>query len=59
MPEGKHFDIVEKINIMAWHFGNEPAKEITTRLNRDLTVHRNIPLKKDLSITATLMPPKE
>jgi hypothetical protein len=51
--------LLKSSKIMAKHFEKEPAKEITTRLNRDLAMIRNIPLNMDLPIIAMLLLPKE
>jgi hypothetical protein len=57
MPRGKHFDVVEKSKIMAWHFEKVPAKEITACLNRNVsTVFKIICENKVLPITKDRRP---
>jgi transposase len=60
MPRGKQFDIGEKAKVMAWFYVGISAKEIASRLQRDVSgIRKVINQNKALPLTATPLPPKK
>jgi transposase len=60
MPRGKQFDVGEKAKVMAWFYEGISAKEIASRLQRDVSGNRKVINQvKALPLTATPPPPKK
>ncbi len=59
-PKGKQFDVGKKAKVMAWFYEEISAKEIASRLQKDVSgIRKVINQNKALPLTTTSLPPKK